>query len=87
LKTICSAQSPPTTCFDLFAGEGTPGCYEVVRNCTQSMWHCEGNVAFTCSEWPVAVGNMAVFDWITRDCAVDGEVCTMDIYGPGCRLP
>jgi hypothetical protein len=51
------------------------------------MEHCEGNVTFNCSEWPVAVDNKAVFDWITRDCAADGQVCRMYGDGPGCDLP
>lgn len=86
-KTICSAQSPPTTCFDAFLGQANPGCYEAVRKCTHSMDHCEGSVTFTCSDWPVVVDNKAVFDWITRDCALDGQVRKMQASGPGCDLP
>jgi hypothetical protein len=87
-KTDCSAQIPSAVCLASGGTTSVPACYEVVRKCPASDTHCEGNVLFTCSGFPTLTDNQAVFDWITMDCALTGQVCrVVPQAGPTCSSP
>jgi hypothetical protein len=90
--TSCSGQVPRAICAITPDGapEPTSACFQVVENCPAFPAldsHCEGNVVYGCTG-PTVIGDKALFDWVTTDCALNGQVCRVNpTYGPGCVNP
>jgi len=91
-RTNCAEQVPQAFCEGGFLpGDPPAACMELVANCPVFPVpdvHCEGNVLFQCAG-PFLTDNKVVFDWVTTDCALNGQVCRIPpMYAvPTCAAP
>ncbi len=91
-RTDCAAQVPQAFCAGGFLpGDPPAACMQLVANCPVFPVpdvHCEGNVLFQCAG-PTVADNKVVFDWVTTDCALNGQVCRIPpMYAtPVCAVP
>ena len=91
-KTNCGEQVPKGICMGGYLpGDPPAACLEVVENCPAFPVpdiHCEGTVLFHCFG-PTLTDKKAVFDWMTQDCALTGQVCRLEPLSavPSCAAP
>lgn len=91
-RTNCAEQVPPAFCWGGFLpGDPPAACAELVASCPVFPLpdvHCEGNVLFQCAG-PTLIDNRVVFEWVTTDCALNGQVCWIPpMYAsPTCAAP